>query len=153
MHTRIKKNKQDVNLQMNMSTGPVGKNLLPFAAISPRAGGEGQRAACTGRLHCISQEDESLLHLDKSPRLHSPATKQDNLSAFGRPALSKNSGWDVMRRGPAGKWGIKRMSRLCRSRSESGCAPLRPVRRWSPSHTCRYEGCWGLSSRSAHLTG
>lgn len=40
------------------------------------------------------QEGES--PQDKKPCLHSPATKQDSLSAFEKPALSKTSGWDGM---------------------------------------------------------
>lgn len=38
-----------------------------------------------------------------------------------------------------------------RSRSEFGHTQLKPVQKWSLSHTCPCEGCWGLSSRSAHL--
>lgn len=154
MHTQIKTNRQGVNLQMNMSSGPIGKTLLPCPVISPQS----WRRRAEGSLHWatplhVSQEDESPLRLDKTPHLHSPAAKQDNLSAFGRPALSKSRGWDVIRRGPAGKWGIKCMLRLCWTRSESGRVWLNPIRRWSLSHTCRCEGCWDLSSRSAHLTG
>lgn len=126
-HPNEKKNKQGVNLQMNLSTGPMGKNLLTFLVISPQS----WRRRAEGNLHWatpphISQEDESLLHLDKTPRLRSLAVKQDNLSAFGSLALSKNSGWDVMRRGLAGKRGIEGTLRLCRSRSQSGRAWLKP---------------------------
>lgn len=115
-------------MQMNMSTWPTGKNVLPFLMISPQS----WRRSPEDRLHWatplhVSQKDESLLHLDKTPCVHSPATEQDNLGVFGRPALGKKSVWGVKRRGPAVKWGIKHTPRLCQRRSESGHVQLKPV--------------------------
>lgn len=58
-----------------------------------------------------------------------------------------------MQRGPAGKWGIKHTWKRPWSGRESGHARLMPAQRCSLSHTCCWEGCWGLSSRWAPLTG